>query len=154
MAYSGKFTPKNKEKYLGNVSNIVYRSLWERTAMNYFDMQPEVIKWASEDKHCIISYHNPTKPKPGMNARYYCDFWIKVRKNDMVKCFLIEVKPLKECSPPPKPKNNNAKAQRRYKAQLATYVVNRAKWDQAEKVCKKKGWTFMKMTERELVRGK
>ena len=31
MAYKGRFTPKHPEKYVGDVKNIVYRSIWERT---------------------------------------------------------------------------------------------------------------------------
>ena len=29
-SYKGRFTPQNKDKYLGNVRKIVYRSNWER----------------------------------------------------------------------------------------------------------------------------
>ena len=37
MAYSGKYQPKNPKKYIGNLSRIHYRSLWERKFMVYCD---------------------------------------------------------------------------------------------------------------------
>ena len=36
--YKGKFTPQNPGKYIGETSNIVYRSMWERRCMKYFDL--------------------------------------------------------------------------------------------------------------------
>jgi hypothetical protein len=36
--YKGKFTPDNPNKYMGDASNIIYRSGWERRAMKYFDI--------------------------------------------------------------------------------------------------------------------
>ena len=47
--YKGKFTPDNPSTYMGDVDNIIYRSGWERRAMKYFDVNPGVLKWASEE---------------------------------------------------------------------------------------------------------
>ena len=47
--YKGKFTPDNPNKYMGDASNIIYRSGWERRAMKYFDINPGVLQWASEE---------------------------------------------------------------------------------------------------------
>ena len=49
MAYSGKFVPKNPDKYTGNVSTIIYRSLWEFKLMKYLDAHDEIVRWASEE---------------------------------------------------------------------------------------------------------
>ena len=35
--YSGKYKPLNPQKYKGNVSNIIYRSSWEKRFMIYCD---------------------------------------------------------------------------------------------------------------------
>ena len=43
MAYKGKFTPKNPQKYKGNPKNIIYRSSWERRFMSYCDKTKEVL---------------------------------------------------------------------------------------------------------------
>ena len=49
MAYKGYFKPINSFKYLGNPTNIIYRSLWEMKLMAYLDKHPDVIGWASEE---------------------------------------------------------------------------------------------------------
>ena len=35
--YSGKYKPLSPQKYKGNVSNIIYRSSWEKRFMIYCD---------------------------------------------------------------------------------------------------------------------
>ena len=55
MAYSGKFIPKNRNKYKGNPKKIVYRSLWERSFMKYCDSNPSILEWSSEE--IIIPYY-------------------------------------------------------------------------------------------------
>ena len=52
--YKGKFTPQNPSKYIGDSANIIYRSMWERRCMKYFDINPSVIGWASEE--VVIPY--------------------------------------------------------------------------------------------------
>jgi len=42
--YTGRFVPKNASKYLGDPTNIIYRSLWERRVMVYLDEEPSVLK--------------------------------------------------------------------------------------------------------------
>ena len=59
--YKGKFTPQNPSKYIGDGTNIVYRSMWERRCMKYFDVNPSVIGWASEELS-LIHISEPTRP--------------------------------------------------------------------------------------------
>ena len=100
MSYKGKYSPNNPAKYRGNVTKIVYRSLWERKFMVYCDQSDSIIEWGSEE--IIIPYLSPWD---GKQHRYYPDFYIKVKQNDgKIKKYIIEVKPKKQCSPPnPKP---------------------------------------------------
>lgn len=49
-AKSGRFYPKNPQKYSGDPNNIIYRSLLERNLMSYFDKNPNILKWASEEQ--------------------------------------------------------------------------------------------------------
>ena len=150
MSYKGKWKPKNISKYSGKIDNITFRSNWERTFFNWADSRPEVVKWCSEEKQCIIPYNNPTKPGAGINARYFCDIYAEIMVNGTRRKFLIEIKPEAETRMPILPKNNNVKSQRRYKAALATFAVNQSKWDAAKKVCNKMGWEFMIFTEHQL----
>ena len=46
--YKGKYKFHNSQKYMV-VSNIIYRSMWERKCMKYFDNNTSVIKWSSEE---------------------------------------------------------------------------------------------------------
>jgi hypothetical protein len=57
MAYSGYFKPTNPQKYRGNPTNIVYRSLWERKFMVFCDNNPSILQWGSEE--IIIPYRAP-----------------------------------------------------------------------------------------------
>ena len=88
--YKGKYTPKFPKKYKGNYKNIVYRSLWERKCMVYFDTNPNILSWSSEE--LVIPYFDSvTKTR----RRYYPDFLITVMNSDgEKKTHLIEVKHL------------------------------------------------------------
>ena len=69
--YKGKFTPQNSSKYIGDSSNIIYRSMWERRCMKYFDTNPSVLGWASEE--ISIPYYDTATRKV---RRYFPDFLI------------------------------------------------------------------------------
>jgi len=142
MSYKGKFKPKNPEKYKGNTQNIVYRSLWELKAMRYFDMNPNVIFWASEE--LVIPYLSPVDNK---THRYFPDFLIQVQKKDnSLETYLLEVKPHKQTTLPVKKGKKNS----RFLSESMTYAINQAKWKAADIFCQKNGWKFKLITEYEL----
>ena len=144
MAYQGKFKPRNPSKYRGNVKNIVYRSSWELKFFIKCDTNPNILKWASEEPFMVIPYYSEVD---GKNRRYFPDVWVKTKtKSGSIVETLIEIKPFKETIEPVK----RGKKKTQYLREVKTYIVNKNKWDAAEKVCKKKGWNFKKMTENEL----
>jgi hypothetical protein len=49
MAYKGKYKPQNPQKYKGDPTKIIYRSLWERKFMVYCDTNVNILQWASEE---------------------------------------------------------------------------------------------------------
>lgn len=139
----GIYVPINKEKYVGDVNNIVWRSSWELRAMKFFDMSKHVIEWSSEE--CIILYKSPAD---GRMHRYFTDFKIKVRtKDNAVKTFIIEVKPEKQIE---KPKATKGKKKSVLLNEIMTYEINQAKWAAAEIYCKNRGWEFKKLNEYDL----
>ena len=141
MAYKGKFKPKNYKKYIGNPSKIIYRSLWERKYMKYCDSTPSILKWSSEP--LSIPYLCPTDNKW---HKYFPDFYMKSKnKNNIIKEYIIEVKPLKQTKPPKKRKKT-----KQYIYETLTWQKNQAKWKFAEEYCSKNKWKFMILTEREL----
>ena len=134
IKYKGKYTPENPNKYMGNVNNIVYRSMWERRCMKYFDGNASVLKWSSEE--IIIPYKSPID---GQWHRYYPDFWVKTATGESV----IEIKPKKQTVPP----KQNPKHKRRYLREVKTWGINEAKWKAAEEVCEDRGWKWQIITE-------
>lgn len=138
MAYSGIFKPKNPRKYVGDHTNIIWRSTWECRVMTWLDTNPNIISWASEE--VVIPYISPVD---GRWHRYFPDFLVKVNTKQGPKTMMLEVKPKKQCEPP-KPQKRVTK---RYITEVATYGVNQAKWKYAEEYCKDRGWEFRVITE-------
>jgi hypothetical protein len=142
MAYKGIFKPVNYKKYRGDPTRIVYRSLWERKAMKYFDENPNILEWSSEET--IVPYYDPVQ---GKNRRYFPDFVIKARQADgSTKTIMLEVKPKKETIEPKKQK----RITKRYITEVTTWGTNQAKWKAAKEYCLDRGWSFQLITEKEL----
>lgn len=139
MAYSGKFYPKNIEKYRGDRSKITYRSSWEKFLMEVLDKSPQVKQWSSEE--VVIPYFSRAD---GKKRRYYMDFYVQY---DDGTVFLLEVKPKHECYQPIAPSQQTVAAKKRFMNQIYTYSVNQDKWKAASEICEKKGWQFKIITE-------
>jgi hypothetical protein len=142
MAYSGKFSPKNTNKYLGDPTNIWYRSLWERRVMVHLDDNPNVVEWSNEE--IVIPYLSPVDNRW---HRYFPDFFARIRnRNGLLEAMILEVKP-KSQSVPPTPKKRVTK---QYINEVMTWGVNEAKWKAAVEYCKDRKWTFKVITEEDL----
>jgi hypothetical protein len=150
MAYKGRFVPKNKEKYRGDPSKIIYRSLWELKVFRVCDTHKDINWWQSEE--VIVPYISPIDNKV---HRYFPDLIInKNCKDGSVETIMIEIKPYNQTLPPDISKKNKTKTgrvSRRYLNEVKTYGINSAKWAAAELYCKKRGWKFQKMTEKEIL---
>jgi hypothetical protein len=141
--YQGIFKPKNRDKYVGNADQIVYRSGWEARFMAYLDRHPDIIKWQSEE--VIVPYTCPTDNK---THRYFPDFVVQKRSSDgTIATMMIEIKPERETLPP---KPTKSKTERRLIKEALTFAKNQAKWAAAEQFCQVRGWTFKVMTEKHL----
>jgi hypothetical protein len=136
-----EYIPKNPEKYKGRYP-IIIRSSWERMFCQWIDVNMNVISWASETH--TVPYYDPVQMK---YRRYYPDFWMKVKTKDGFEEYLIEVKPKKETEPPKSVGNKSKKTKLH---QEATWLTNKAKFEAAEKYCKKMGYIFKLITEKEL----
>ena len=142
----GFFKPKNPEKYIGDPTNIVYRSGWEKKVMEWADTNSAVLKWSSEE--VVIPYRSPVDMKV---HRYFPDFYVEAQRTDGgVRKMLLEVKPAAQTQPPKTPKRRT----KRYITEVMTYGVNQAKWNAAEDYCAHKGWEFIKLTEKDIFPGK
>ena len=142
MAYSGRYSPKNTNKYLGDPTKIFYRSLWERRVMKHLDENPTVIGWSNEE--IVIPYVSPVDERL---HRYFPDFFVRVKnKQGVVESMILEVKPKSQSKPPEK----KSKITRRYINEVMTWGVNEAKWKAAIEYCKDRQWTFKVITEEHL----
>jgi hypothetical protein len=132
----------NAAKYKGDITNIVYRSLWELKFMKWCDSSISVVEWGSET--VIIPYISPIDNKV---HRYFVDFYIKVKtKTDSIEKYLIEIKPEKFTKPPEIPK----KKTKRFIDEVFQYGVNDAKWKAAFEFCKDRNMKFIILTEKDL----
>jgi hypothetical protein len=139
MAYSGKYKPENPQKYRGNPTNVIYRSLWERKFMVFCDRNPNIIQWGSEE--VVIPYRSPLD---GRVHRYFVDFNIKIRTRDgEIKKYLIEIKPKKQTIPPP----NTSRKTKTWRDKSMTFIKNQAKWEAAKDWCEDRQMQFMILTE-------
>ena len=143
MAYKTKYKTQNPSKYIGNPTNIICRSLWERRVCKYLDENVNVIRWGSEEM--AIPYYSPVDKKM---HRYFPDFIAEIKTKDAeIKTYVIEVKPKKQTKAPEKKK----KQTKSYIKECMTFAVNEAKWKSANKVCRQKGWDFIILTEDDIL---
>jgi len=142
MAYSGKYQPSFPKKYKGDPTNIIYRSLWERKFTRYCDLNENILEWGSEE--IIVPYRSPVDRRV---HRYFPDFYIKIKEsNNIIKKYLIEIKPKKQTVPPKKPQRQT----KGYLREAYEYAKNQSKWAAAREYCADRGWEFKVITEIEL----
>jgi hypothetical protein len=143
MAYQGRFKPKNPTKYMGDPTNIIYRSGWELKLMSYLDTHVNVLQWSSEE--VVIPYKSPID---GRRHRYFPDFYLEqINTNGIKEKILIEVKPKYQTIPPVVQTTKTKKPTKRYINEVKTWGINQAKWIAAEEFCKDRGWKFQIMHE-------
>jgi hypothetical protein len=135
MAYRTKYKPKNIKKYVGNVDNIVCRSLWERNVCKFLDENHNILKWSSEE--IAIPY---THPVDNRVHQYYPDFLIQFKDQSGLKTWMVEVKPKKQTFL----KENASRSEK------VIWSVNNAKWHAAKAYCDKNNMIFKVLTEKDL----
>ena len=140
--HQGKFNPKHPEKYVGDVSNIVYRSSWEKKCLVYFDNTPSILKYSSEET--VIPYVSPVDSRV---HRYFVDFTVMFKdRHGVIKRAIVEIKPYAQTIPPVK----KSKTTKRFLTEVTTYSVNQAKWRAAEAWAKQNNFQFMILSEKDL----
>lgn len=135
----GIYRPLNK-KYTGK-RNPTYRSSWELKFFRWCDLNPNVVKWNSEN--VVIPYRIGN----GKPRRYIVDNTVSMKQNGRIKKYLVEIKPYAQTQPP-KPHGNKKRSTLIY--EQYTYAKNKSKWLAAKQWCSKHGYQFMILTEREL----
>jgi hypothetical protein len=135
MAYKTKYSPKNPKKYIGDITSITCRSLWERHVCKFLDENNQITKWSSEE--ISVPYVNPIDKKV---HNYYPDFIIEINLNTGKEVWMVEIKPKKQTF-----LKENAS-----KKETITWIINDAKWKAAKVYCEKNNMKFKLLTEKEL----
>lgn len=136
--HQGQYEVQNHEKYIGK--EVPYaRSNWETIFMRFCDLNENIKKWASE--YVVIQYFDPVMNK---SRRYYTDFYVELASGEIQ---LIEIKPKKQtCAPISK----KGKKKSTLFNEEKTWTTNQAKWEAARHMCRKNGWKFVILTEKDL----
>lgn len=136
------YKPVNIEKYIGGNLPIV-RSSYEAKFCRWLDMNPNIIKWNSEQIE--IRYLDPLTNKI---RRYFPDFYMQaLDKTGKTKNYIIEIKPDKEIRPP---KMRGRKKEKTFLYEQKTWLKNEAKWKAAIHWCNANNFEFKILTEKEL----
>jgi hypothetical protein len=132
----GTYVPKNPEKYMGDVNKIRFMSSWELQTHTFFDNNPNVLRWASEE--IAIPY---IKPTDGRLHKYYPDYFVEYRNSagEIIQ-EIIEVKPAAQVRAPRKNHKHALYEQ-------LTYAINTAKWTAAARFCAERNIKFRIITE-------
>jgi len=152
----GLYKPQNPDKYIGDLSDVMYMSSWELKFMIYCDNRSEILKWGSECFH--IPYQMERKnPETGAikktNHKYWPDFYMEVvdpESETGYKKIVVEVKPSGETVQPVPPKKFSTKAMKNFEYSIVAFQKNMYKWARAEEFCKSRDMTFMIITEKHL----
>jgi hypothetical protein len=138
QGYKGKYSVRNTQKYDGDPTQVIYRSLWERQVFRWLDDHPGVVSWSSES--VVIPY---ICKSDGRGHRYFVDLKIKFSNG---RTYLVEIKPATQCKEP-KPKKRITP---RFIAESMTYLKNTSKWEAAKEYCEDRGFIFEVWTEHTL----
>lgn len=122
----GYYKPIHPEKYVGK-ETPVYRSGLELSFFLFCDKNDKVQTWASEN--IIIPYVNKLD---GKVHRYFVDNYILIKEGEILKKYLVEIKPKKYTLIPVfKPKQK----EKTKVYETKQWIQNQSKWEYARKWC-------------------
>jgi hypothetical protein len=136
---SGKYKPRNPEKYIGDINNIICRSSWETRFCTFCDTNEKILKWSSEP--IGIPYYSKLD---GRQHTYYVDFYIRVEKHDgSIQEMILEIKPQRQVKKPVlESQKPTAKSIKAHNDRLRTWITNMSKFEAAMEWAHKRGFDF------------
>jgi len=145
----GYYKPLHPEKYVKGKKDsaldkkgIRFMSSWELQTCKFLDMNPNVLRWSSEE--IAIPY---IKPTTGRIHKYFPDYWVEY-KNKAGKTIseIWEVKPDAQTKPP----KTTGKNKKRQLWESINWAINVAKWEAATLFCRKYGLKFRIVREMDI----
>lgn len=138
----GYYNPINPHKYIGKAP-IIYRSGLELKFMLWCDKTDTIQKWSSES--IAIPYYDPVKK---YQRKYYVDNYVEILEGDVLKRYLVEIKPYKQTI---EPKATRGKKKSNLLYEQMQWITNsQGKWPACKEFAKKYGAEFIIITENEL----
>lgn len=146
----GYYKPLHPEKYvsgkkdgaLNKKGGIRFMSSWELQTCKFLDMNPNVLRWSSEE--IAIPY---IKPTTGRVHKYFPDYWVEYKnKNGKLISEIWEVKPDAQTKPP----KTTGKNKKRQLWESINWAINVAKWEAATLFCRKYGLKFRIVREMDI----
>lgn len=135
----GYYLCKHPEKYVGDLSKIVFRSSWEFKFLRWCDNTDSVLRFASEPMS--IPYMNPIDRKV---HQYFIDFWVEmIDAEKVVTRWLVEIKPERNLMMPKEPKVMSGMALKNHVSQVKRVVQNIAKCQAAKNYAAMQNMKFM-----------
>jgi hypothetical protein len=136
----GIYRPQNQDKFIGK--EAIFRSGLELNFFRFCDSNPNIIRWGSE---CVIvNYFDPVLAR---NRKYHIDNYVEIKEGNIIKKYLVEIKPFKQTQEP-KVTKKRKKAHLLY--EQSQFKTNTAKWQYAREFAKKHGMEFIIITEKDL----
>jgi hypothetical protein len=150
----GKYTVKNRSKYIGH-QDPLFRSSWEERVCNFLDTNQKVKRWGYE----ILQI--PYQGIDGKIHKYIVDFYVEIECTDRkIRKYAIEIKPLDQgpivtesgefifSNKPQPPKKKTTKAMRNYIYKQQMYLKNMQKWSALQRFCKAHNMIFKVMDDK------
>lgn len=139
----GRYTLKNRAKYLGDPDNLIYRSGLERRFYRFFDENPNVLQWGCEEMS--INYYNVMDKEKKVH-RYFPDAIIRIKnRKGVIETFIIEIKPSTQCVEPKK-----KRSAKKYLREMEIWLTNQSKWKAAAQFAAKNKMKFIVLNETHL----
>lgn len=138
----GRYVLRNPEKYIGNPTNVIFRSSWEKRFMIFLDNHESILSWSSEE--LAIPYFWDLDKKIHY---YFPDFIVTMKTKQGIVKMIIEIKPYSQTVAPIKTKR---KSEKTFLMEMEVYSKNIAKWKAAEKYCSERNMVFRIITEKDL----
>lgn len=122
----GFYKVKNKEKYRGDLSKVIYRSSWELKFFKECDNDQDIVKWEAEPVWLAIKYISPIDKK---THTYYPDVYCEKSIDGKVYKFIIEIKPKQFLIKPKMPNYSGLVGDLVKRKAKNAYILKKRKFD-------------------------
>lgn len=147
---------KNPQKYKGTKAPK-FKSSFEERMFWWCDVNENVLEWSYEPYPIDYIFEvSPSAPLheqqlvDNKSHKYYPDVVAKIKTNQGIVNYILEIKPYSQTVKPTEPKKKTKKAMNKYLTALQEFLKNAKKWEACRKYARKRDMKFWVLTERDL----